>query len=96
MSPNVFEINKDKIYKDICCGEFYAFYVKEKNVGPVKILQDQQMLGVTGPTGPVTPSINHCPKRLDLQRSLKHVIKWPVTWVSWWSSTGTPVSSTIK
>ena len=30
MSPNVFEINEDKIYKDICCGEFYAFYVKEK------------------------------------------------------------------
>ena len=29
-------------------------YVKVKNVGPVKILQDQQMLGVTGPTGPVS------------------------------------------
>ena len=33
MSPNVFEINEDKIYK--CCGEFYAMfflviYVKEK------------------------------------------------------------------
>ena len=24
MSPNVFEINEDKIYKDKCCGEFYA------------------------------------------------------------------------
>ena len=26
MSPNVFEINEDKIYKDICCGEFYAMF----------------------------------------------------------------------
>ena len=25
---------------------------QRKNVGPVKNLQDQQMLGVTGPTGP--------------------------------------------
>ena len=29
-------------------------YVKEKIVGPLKILQDQYILGVTGPTGPVT------------------------------------------
>ena len=58
MSPNVFEINEDKIYKDKCCGEFYAMFcivmLKKKNVGPVKILQDQQMLGVTGPTGPAS------------------------------------------
>ena len=26
MSPNVFEINEDKIYKDKCCGEFYAMF----------------------------------------------------------------------
>ena len=60
MSPNVFEINEDKIYKDKCCGEFLcnvlSYYVKEKNAGPVKDFQDQrgQMLGVTGPTGPVS------------------------------------------
>ena len=29
-------------------------YVKENCVGPVKILQDQQILGVTGPSVPVT------------------------------------------
>ena len=57
MSPNVFEINEDKIYKDRCCGEFYAMFflvMLKKKCGPVKILQDQQMLGVTGPTGPVS------------------------------------------
>ena len=26
MSPNVFEINEDKIYKDKCCGELYAMF----------------------------------------------------------------------
>ena len=26
MSPNVFEINEDKIYKDKCCGEFDAMF----------------------------------------------------------------------
>ena len=26
MSPNVFEINEDKIYKYKCCGEFYAVF----------------------------------------------------------------------
>ena len=35
MSPIVFEINEDKIYKNKCCGESYAMnvlssYVKEK------------------------------------------------------------------
>ena len=48
MSPNVFEINEDKSYKDECCGEFNAMFflvMLKKNVGPVKILQDQQMLG---------------------------------------------------
>ena len=57
MSPNVFEINEDKIYKDKCCVECYAMFflvMLKKNVGPVKIMQDQQMLGVTGPTGPVS------------------------------------------
>ena len=57
MSPNVFEMNEDKIYEDKCCGEFYAMFflvMLKKKVGPVKNLQDQQMLGVTGPTGPVS------------------------------------------
>ena len=57
MSPIVFEINEDDIYKDKCCGESYAMFflvmVKKKNVGLVNILQDQYMLGVTGPTGTV-------------------------------------------
>ena len=26
MSPIVFEINEDKIYKDKCCGEFYVMF----------------------------------------------------------------------
>ena len=26
MSPNVFEINEDNIYKDKCCGEFYSMF----------------------------------------------------------------------
>ena len=26
MSPIVFEINEDKIYKDKCCGESYAMF----------------------------------------------------------------------
>ena len=30
---------------------FFSFDVKEKFVGPVKNLQDQWILGVTGPTG---------------------------------------------
>ena len=57
MSQNVFAINEDKIYKDKCCGEFYAMFfldLLKKNEGPIKSLQDQQMLGVTGPTGPVS------------------------------------------
>ena len=57
MSPNVFEINEDKIYKDKCCGEFNVIFflvILLENLGPVKNLQDQQMLGVTGPTGPVS------------------------------------------
>ena len=45
MSPIVFEINEDEIYKDKCCGESYAMFflvmLKKKNVGPVNILQDQ-------------------------------------------------------
>ena len=57
MFPNAFEKNEDKIYKDKCCGEFYAMFflvILKKNVGPVEMLQDQQMLGVTCPTGPVS------------------------------------------
>ena len=58
MSPNVFEINEDKMNKNKCwkgilCNVF-SCYVKEKIVGPVEILQDQYILGVNGPTGPVT------------------------------------------
>ena len=26
MSPNIFEINEDNIYKDKCCGESYAMF----------------------------------------------------------------------
>ena len=33
---------------------FFFLFIKEKFVGPVKILHDQQILGDTGPTGPVT------------------------------------------
>ena len=29
---------------------FLSFYIKEKIVGPVKILQDQKILCVTGPS----------------------------------------------
>ena len=56
MSPYV-EINEDKIYKDKCCGEFYAIFflvMLKKKCRPVKILQGQQVLGVTGYTGPVS------------------------------------------
>ena len=42
-------------------GEFFLVilihnckYLTFKIVGPVKCLEDQQILGVTGPTGPVT------------------------------------------
>ena len=55
MSPNVCEINEDKIYKDKCCGEFYPMFFlvmlkkkcrTSKNfAGPVD---------ATGPTGPVS------------------------------------------
>ena len=57
MSPNVFEINEDKIYKNKCCGEFYAMFflvMLKKKCRTSKILQDLQMLGVTGTTGPVS------------------------------------------
>ena len=33
---------------------FFSCYIKEKFVGPVKLLRDQKILGVTGSTGPVT------------------------------------------
>ena len=58
MSPYVFEINEDKFYKNnfvVVNFMQYSFLLcQRKNVGPVNILQDQQMLGVTGPTGPVS------------------------------------------
>ena len=58
MPPNVLEINEDKIYKDKCCDEFYAMFflvmLMKKCRNSKKNLQDQQMLGVTGPTGPVS------------------------------------------
>ena len=31
--------------------DFISFYINEKFVGQVKILQDQKILDVTGPTG---------------------------------------------
>ena len=53
--PNVFEINEDEIDKDECClwilcNVFFPFYIKEKFVGPVKNLQEQQIVCVAGPT----------------------------------------------
>ena len=67
---NEYEINKNQgwvsasrniflplLKINVACG-FYAMYfpfnIKEKFVGPVKKIQDQKILGVTGPTGPVT------------------------------------------
>ena len=45
MSPNVFEINKDKINEMNIVSECYAMFsivmLKKKIVGPVKLLQDQ-------------------------------------------------------
>ena len=57
--PKDFEINEAEINENDCClwilgNVFFSIYIKEKNVGPVKNLQDQLILGVTGPTGPVT------------------------------------------
>ena len=46
-------MNKNKCYQGISCNVF-SYYVKEKFVWPVKIWQYQKILGVTGPTGPVT------------------------------------------
>ena len=50
-------INEDKTKNNKCrqlilCN--ISPYVKEKFVGPVRILQDQKFLGVPGPMGPVT------------------------------------------
>ena len=43
--PNVFEMNEDEINKNKCClwilCNVFPFCIKEKFVGPVKILQDQ-------------------------------------------------------
>ena len=41
---------------------FFLFMLKKKCVGPVKTLGDQYILGVTGPTGPVTlrVSVDSC------------------------------------
>ena len=55
--PNVFETNEDEINKNKClwilCNVF-SYYIKEMFVGPVKMLQGQKILGVTGPMGPVS------------------------------------------
>ena len=37
---------------------FFLFILKKKIVGAVKFLQDQYILGVTGPTGPVTDLVS--------------------------------------
>ena len=43
--PNVFETNENEINKNKCClwmlCNVFSFYINEKLVGPVKILQDQ-------------------------------------------------------
>ena len=57
MSPNVFEMNEDKSIKInvvVNLMQFSFLLCLRKKIGPVKILQAQQMLGVTGPTGPVS------------------------------------------
>ena len=58
MSLNVFEINEDKILKDKCCGEFYPMFflvVLKKKCRTSKIFAGPvELLGVTGPTGPVS------------------------------------------
>ena len=56
MPPNDFEID-DKMNTNECC-QWILWNVfscaKEKFVGTVKIVQDQQILDVTDPKGPVT------------------------------------------
>ena len=55
--PNIFEMYEYEINRYVVCGFdaiFFSFYIKEKIVGPVKVWQDQYILGVTGPTRPVT------------------------------------------
>ena len=58
MSPNVYERAEDKINENKSCQwivcNVFSCYIKEKFVGPVTILQDLWILGVTGPMGPVT------------------------------------------
>ena len=55
MSPNVFEIDLDRIKKVSFVGEYlckvFSCYVKEIFVGPVKYLQNYYILGVAGTTG---------------------------------------------
>ena len=46
-------MNKSKCGREILCNAF-SCYAKEKCVGPVQVLQDQYILGVTGPMGPIT------------------------------------------
>ena len=54
---------------------FLLFY--KKKLGPVKILQDQQMLGVTSPTGPVSfwVTVEAC------FRGLVNLEGWSLRWV---------------
>ena len=53
MSPNSFEINEDKI-NEMNVVNFFSCFVQETFVELVNILQEHWILGVTGPTGPVT------------------------------------------
>ena len=58
MSPNSFLNNADKMNKKECCQRIlcnvFSCNFKETFVGPVFFAQDQQILGVTGPTWQVT------------------------------------------
>ena len=58
MSPNIFEINEVKIYKDKCCGEFYPMFflvmLKKKCRTSKTFAGPVDALGVTGPTGPLS------------------------------------------
>ena len=67
MSPNIFEINEDKI-NEINVVNFFSCFVQETFVGLVNILQEHWILGVTGPTGPVTyrVSVDRCVMRVDV------------------------------
>ena len=57
MSPIVFEIKENKIYKDKCCGESYAMFfllMLKRKYRASKHFEGPVRLGITGPTGPVS------------------------------------------